>query len=104
MKTSNLSEIMKLAWQFFKQTGIEFSECLKKAWANFKLKQRMLKGIVKFYFQKVDGSIRESWGTLKNDLLPETSGTRKSNPTVQVYFDTEKQEFRSYKKFNLINL
>ena len=103
MKTSQLSEIMRTAWQFFKQTGLDFSECLKKAWANFKLKQQLLKGIVKFYFQKVDGSIREAWGTLRSDLLPEMKeDNRKKNPTIQVYFDTEKQEFRCFKKFNLV--
>ena len=97
------TEIFNLAWQFVRQTGLSFSECLKKAWANFKLKSAMKKGIVKFYFQKVDGSIRESWGTLKAELMPETKGTeRKANMTVQTYFDTEKQEYRCFKKFNLI--
>lgn len=97
------TELFKTAWQFAKQTGLSFSECLKKAWANIKLKSAMKKGIVKFYFQKVDGSIRECWGTLKAELLPETKGTdRKQNPTVQTYFDTEKQEYRSFKKLNLI--
>ena len=43
MKTINLKNIMSLAWQFFKQTGFSFSECLKKAWANFKLKKEMAK-------------------------------------------------------------
>lgn len=100
-KRQNLSEIMKTAWQFFKQTGLEFSECLKKAWANFKLKMNLLKGIVKFYFQKVDGSIREAWGTLK-DVEDKIKGdNRAKNNTIQVYFDTEKQEFRCFKKFNL---
>ena len=60
------SEIFKTAWQFVKQTGLTFSECLKKAWANYKLKIKMQSGIVKFYFQKVDGTIREAWGTLQD--------------------------------------
>ncbi len=62
MKTTDLRNIMRLAWQFFKQTGIEFSECLKKAWANFKLKKQMQTKIVRFYFQKVNGEIREACG------------------------------------------
>ncbi len=103
MKKSDLKNIMQLAWQFFKQTGINFSECLKKAWANFKLKKRMQTQIVRFYFQKVNGEIREAWGTLKTDLIPQTqTNNRKKNKIVQVYFDTEKQEFRCFKKFNLI--
>lgn len=54
MKTTDLSTIMRNAWRFRHITGVAFSECLKTAWANFKLKQKMLKGIVKFYYRKVD--------------------------------------------------
>lgn len=103
MKAIDLKHIMRLAWQFFKQTGVKFSECLKKAWANYKLQKQMRTQIVRFYFQKVDGSIREAWGTLQADLMPATTHQRKSNETVQVYFDTEKQEFRCFKKFNLVS-
>jgi len=95
---------MKLAWQFFKQTGFNFAECLKKAWANFKLKKAMQKGIVRFYFQKVDGTIREAWGSLCPSIVPPTSDNeRKKNNTVQVYFDTEINAFRCFKKFNLVS-
>lgn len=63
----------------------------------------MKKGIVKFYFQKVDGSVREAWGTLKDELMPTINENyRKKNETVQVYFDTEVKEFQCFKKFNLI--
>ena len=105
MKTSTrqrLSEIMKLAWQFAKQTGLNFSECLKKAWSNIKLRAKMTTQIVRFYFQKVDGSIREAWGTLQ-DVEDKIKGdNRAKNNTIQVYFDTEKQAFRCFKKVNLI--
>ena len=101
-RKSNLSEIMKNAWRFFKQTGTSFSECLKKAWKNFKLKLELQAGIVRFYFQKVDGSIREAWGTLKGVEDKVKGDRRAKNQTIQVYFDTEKQEFRCFKKFNLI--
>lgn len=103
-RKSNLKEVFKMAWQFVKRNGYTLSEALKCAWANIKLKAAMKERIVKFYFQKVDGQIREAFGTLKADLLPETSGTRKANETVQTYFDTEKQEFRFYKKANLIKM
>jgi len=75
MKTANLSQIMKSAWRFFRITGECFSESLKRAWSNFKLVQKMQKGITKFYFQKVDGSIREAWGTLSEKMIPTTAGT-----------------------------
>ncbi|MDR2585894.1 MAG: SH3 beta-barrel fold-containing protein [Prevotellaceae bacterium] len=103
--TQNLRQIMTTAWQFFRTTGQSFSDCLKKACANFKLAAAMRIGIVRFYFQKVDGTVREAWGTLRSDLIPQHKGDdRKRNDTVQAYFDTEKQEYRCFKKLNLITL
>ena len=101
----NKSELFCLAWQFVKRNGMSMAEALKIAWRNIKLKMQMYAGIVKFYYQKVDGSLREAYGTLRGDLLPkhEESG-RKKNDTCQVYYDTEKQEWRCYKKANLVIL
>lgn len=105
MKRNVLHDIMSLAWQFVKRNGFTMSEALKLAWANIKLKAAMKQRIVKFYFQKVDGSMREAYGTLKENLIPATSGdNRKRNDTVQVYFDTERQEYRCFKKANLISI
>ena len=100
-----LKSVMQLAWQFVKRNGYTMSEALKTAWKNIKLKKSMQTKIVKFYFSKVDGSIREAFGTLKADLLPETKGTdRKPNDTIQTYFDTEVGEFRCFKKANLVKV
>jgi hypothetical protein len=105
MKKNILHEIMGLAWQFVKRNGFTMSEALKVAWANIKLKAAMKQRIVKFYFKKVDGSVREAYGTLKENLIPATSGdNRKKNDTVAIYFDTEKQSWRSFKKANLLNI
>ena len=105
MKKNLLHEIMSLAWQLVKRNGFSMSEALKCACANMKLKTAMKQRIVKFYFKKVDGSVREAYGTLKENLIPATSGdSRKKNDTVQVYFDTERQEYRCYKKANLLNI
>lgn len=105
MRRNVLHDIMSLAWQFVKRNGFTMSEALKVAWANMKLKAAMKQRIVKFYFQKVDGSMREAYGTLKENLIPATSGdNRKRNDTVQVYFDTERQEYRCFKKANLISI
>lgn len=106
MKTREfLHEVMLLAWQFVRKNGFSMSEALKAAWVNLKLMAEMKKRIVKFYFQKVDGSIRESYGTLKSDLVPETGKTdRAKNDTVQCYYDTERQSWRSFKKANLIKI
>jgi hypothetical protein len=82
------------------------SDALKAAWRNFKLRAAMAAKICKFYFLKVDGTIREAYGTLASGIIPETAGndTRKKNETVQTYFDTEKQEWRCYKRANLIRI
>jgi hypothetical protein len=96
-----LRKIMKLAWQFVKRNGFTLSEALKEAWANIKLVNAMHKGIVKFYFTKVDGSKREAYGTLSSEVIPPVGGERKNNDTCQVYFDTEKQAWRCFKKANL---
>lgn len=101
---NTLSEVMKLAWQFIKKNGYTMSEALKIAWMNIKLKGQMKKRICKFYFQKVDGSLREAFGTLSEKVVPQTQGARKMNNTCQVYFDTEKSEWRCFKKANLIKV
>ena len=102
-RRSSLSEVFTLAWQFVRRNGFGMSEALKKAWSNIRLKKEMAKRVVKFYFQKVDGSIREAYGTLNPSVLPQSNGSgRRPNDTLQVYYDTEKQEFRSFKKANLI--
>lgn len=101
-RKSTLSRVFTLAWQFVKRNGFSLSEALKTAWANIKLHARMQKGIAKFHYYKVDGSKREAYGTLKSELVPETKGAdRKTNPTCQVYFDTERQEWRCFKLANL---
>jgi hypothetical protein len=103
---NQMKEVMSLAWSFVKRNGFSMSETLKVAWANMKLKLQMKSKIVKFYFQKVDGSVREAYGTLNEKLMPAIAGTdnRKKNDTVQTYYDTERQEFRCFKKANLLKI
>lgn len=99
-----LSRVMNLAWQFVKKNGFSMSEALKTAWRNIKLNKAFKAGIVEFYFKKVDGSVRQAFGTLKESLIAETKGTgRKPAENIQVYFDTEKSEYRCFKKCNLLS-
>lgn len=100
-----MREVMTMAWQFIKRNGYTMSEALKVAWMNIKLKAQMKKRIVKFYFQKVDGSLREAFGTLDEKIMPQIQGSgRRTNDTCQVYFDTERGEFRCFKKANLMRI
>ena len=104
-RKSTLRQIMQTAWMFVKRNGYTMAEALKLAWRNYKLKNAMRTGIVQFFFMKVDGTLRQAFGTLDPHRLPETQGKgRKANETVQVYFDTDKQEYRSFKKCNLVKM
>lgn len=104
-KRTQLREIMSLAWSFVKRNGYTMSEALRCAWANIKLCALLHTKIVEFYFKKTDGTLRQAFGTLKEGLVGETKGTgRKPNDNVQVYWDTEKEEYRSFKKCNLVRI
>ena len=100
-----MREVMMQAWQFIRNNGYSRREALKVAWANIKLRTAMKSRIVKFYFQKVDGSIREAFGTLAESIVPPTLGTgRRTNDTCQTYWDSEKGDWRCFKKANLIRI
>ena len=65
-------------------------------------------GVVDFEFEKVDGTVRKAKGTLNQDLMkvPEkkVEGAAKKRfmpPTVQVFWDVEKEEFRSCRKASI---
>ena len=101
---NKLSQVMNLAWQFVRKLGFTMSEALKVAWMNIKLREQMKNRIVKFHFQKIDGSVREAYGTLVSTMLPPTKGTGKpGNPLIQTYYDTEREQYRCFKKANLLD-
>lgn len=103
---NQLREVMNDAWRMFRVTGESFSECLKRAWQLLKLKTQMKARTVQFFYQKVNGEVRQAFGTLVDEVVSDNvKGTgRKPNDSLFTYFDTEKQEFRSFKKFNLIRI
>lgn len=104
-RKNQLSEIMMLAWSFVRKNGYTMSEAMKCAWANIKLRVQLSKRIVEFYFKKVDGTLRQAFGTLMSGRVPETKGTgRKQSDSLQTYFDCEKGEWRCFKKCNLIRI
>ena len=97
---------MQLAHQFIRKNGMSLSEALKIAWVNIKLKAAMNSRIVKFYFVKVSGEIREAYGSLAEGIIPtiEGDGSRKQNDTCQTYYDCEKESWRCFKKANLLRI
>lgn len=102
---SNLSNLMKLAWEFVKNNGLSMGEAMKLAWKNIKLRIKMATATVVFFFKKLDGTTRRAVGTLDFDKIPSISSkgnNRKQNNSVQTYFDVEKQSWRCFKRENLI--
>jgi len=100
-----MREVMQLMWQFIRQNGLPQSEALKTAWRNVKLRKAMAQRICKFVFQKVDNSLRVAYGTLKSDIVPPTADSgRKTNPTLQVYYDTKKASWRCFKRAQLLEI
>ena len=81
MKTTDLREIMRLAWRMLKITGRAFDECLRRAWANFKLRKAMQNKIVEFFY------VKSSTGEM-----------------CFTYYDCEQEGFRSFKRFNLVKI
>lgn len=102
---NKMRDLMKRAWMLVKVYGFSMAEAMKQAWLVLKLKAALKNGIVKFYYQKLNGEVRTAWGTLKDGLIPETKGTeRKKNESLITYYDNEKQAYRSFKVANLIKI
>lgn len=76
-----------------KQQAQQIAECVKA------MKSR----IVEFFFLKKDGTVRQAFGTLQDDvILPliKDATNREPNPELVTYFDTVKKQFRSFRKEN----
>ena len=95
---------MSYAHHIFESTSVNWSTALKKAWTLYRLAKMMRKGVVKFFYEKVDGSARVAYGTLVD--LPAGVTSRRSvkaqNYGTMCYWDTKKQAFRSFKVENFI--
>lgn len=72
---------------------------------NKELSKLLHERVVRFVYQKSDGSVREAVGTLKKDMCPNVKGGSRQTPShLQIYFDVEKQEWRCFKKEFLIKI
>lgn len=98
--------VMKYAHFLFTTTSDTFRVCLLKAWELYRLAKKMREGIVKFAYQKIDGTIRYAWGTLQNLPAGVTVGKKSKEPSYKTfaYFDTQKKEMRSFRIENLITI
>jgi hypothetical protein len=84
-------------------TGRPMDECENQAQQIAECVKAMKSRIVEFYFLKKDGTVRQAFGTLQDDIilpLIKDTSNRQPNPDLVTYYDTEKQQFRSFKKVN----
>ena len=97
---------MKYAHQLQSATNKSWRICLLKAWELYRLAKRMRAGIVKFAYEKKDGSIRYAEGTLQHVPAGSSITTKKKTPTYKTfsYFDVDKAEFRCFKVENLVTV
>lgn len=104
----NKSEICKMAYKFINEQGMTQSEAMRKAWAVAKLQVRMKVSIVQFfYIKKSTGEIRQAFGTTdpnRYEYTPTGTGRRGNYADCIQYWDTEKQGFRMFKTYNLVNV
>lgn len=96
------SKVFKRAYQIMRNTGKAFAVCLSKAWAVFRLVKRMAMEVVEFSFEKKDGTLRRAKGTYKN--LPISTKSKGINFKSLVYFDIDKNAYRSFKIENLVTV
>lgn len=103
-KKSFRVRVFKYANQLYKTTGLMWSECLRKAWAIYRLAKQMRGGVARFIYKKKDGSIRVAYGTLTNLPAGITSGVKRTKPSYKTfsYFDTERNAFRCFCVENFI--
>ena len=84
-------------------TGRPMAECENQAMQIAECVKAMKSRIVEFYFIKKDGTVRQAFGTLQdNVILPliKDASNREPRPDVVTYFDTVAQQFRSFRKEN----
>lgn len=104
MTRKDLSKLMLRAWEMFRTTGKAFAVCLAKAWALWRLTRQMRAGVVRFAYEKADGSLRKACGTL-HDVAATVKGTGRPDDGQTVkYYDVEAGGWRSFRVENLITV
>lgn len=96
MKRNDLQTIMRRAWTIARATG--------KAWSLYRLTQRMRAGVVRFAYEKADGTLRRAAGTL-HEVAATIKGTGRPDDGCTVkYYDVEADGWRSFKVENFVTV
>lgn len=104
MKRTDLQTIMRRAWALFRTTSKTFSVCLSKAWQLYRLTDRMRAGVVRFAYEKADGTLRRACGTLRDIAATIKGSGRPDDGCTVKYYDIEAAGWRSFKVENLITV
>lgn len=95
---------MRRAWHIARATGKTFAVSLSKAWQLYRLTKWMRAGVVRFAYEKTDGTLRKAAGTL-HEVAAMLKGTGRPDDGRTVrYYDVEAGGFRSFKVENLIHM
>ena len=95
---------MRRSWQICRTTGKAFAVCLSRAWALYRLTKRMRAGVVRFAYEKADGTLRKAAGTL-HEVDATIKGTGRPNDALTIcYYDVEAGGWRSFKVENLVTV
>lgn len=96
-------KVMNDAKRINQITGRPMAECENQAMQIAECVKAMKSRIVEFYFVKKDGTTRQAFGTLQDDIilpLIKDTSNREPNPELVTYYDTVKRQFRSFRKEN----
>lgn len=92
---------MKYAHHIYHNSKREWPQSVKTAWQVYFCMRKMTKGPVKFYYRKLDGSIRCAFGRLNNVPRKPIKATP-ARFDVFTYYDIERRNFRCFKTENFI--
>lgn len=84
-------------------TGRPMAECEEQAKQIAECVREMCDRVVEFFYLKKDGTTRQAFGTLQQEVViahVTSQPSKEPNPDLVTYFDTEAQAWRSFKKVN----
>lgn len=87
--------------------GYDLTQSLQTSVLIEALQFKLLNGTVHFIYRKTNGELREAFGTLLERVADRNINGRgypRKLDGLQVYFDIEQQEFRSFRYENLITI
>lgn len=95
---------MRRAWQIARATGKAFAVALSKAWALYRLTKQMRAGVVRFAYEKANGTLRRATGTLQEvATLIKGTGRPDDGRTIR-YYDIDADGWRSFKVENFVTI